>query len=186
MNCACIIPAKGNSTRLPKKNLQELGGMTLVERAIICAKNAGIFSDIIVSTNDLEIARIAHSHGVTIRRRPEVLCADGVEWAPVIADALATLDYACGSFCILAPTSPLRTPAQVREAWRMFRMNGAELLSTVDAKGACDGTAVFCQTRRFLADISKFDWTTGYWLTGLGGIDVNTAEDLEKCRALLS
>ena len=71
-----IIPAKGDSKRLPKKNLQQINGLTLVEHAIKYAKDCPYVDDIIVSTEDDNVMDIAYKNGVKGMIRDKFLCGD--------------------------------------------------------------------------------------------------------------
>ena len=71
INSIVIIPAKGDSVRLKKKNLRIISGKTLVEHSIIYAKSSKLSSKIIVSTEDPEISSIAQKYGVTVIGREQ-------------------------------------------------------------------------------------------------------------------
>ena len=62
----CIIPARGGSKRIPKKNIKRFFGKPIIEYSIIAAKESGLFKEIIVSTDDNEIADIALRCGASV------------------------------------------------------------------------------------------------------------------------
>lgn len=66
MRALCIIPARGGSKRIPRKNIRPLFGQPLLARTIATAKASGAFSDIIVSTDDFEIAAVAREAGAAV------------------------------------------------------------------------------------------------------------------------
>ena len=72
----CIIPARGGSKGIKNKNLRLVNGKSLLERAINTAKNAGIFDDIVVSTDSAKIAQTAKDNGIEVWDRPAEL-SDG-------------------------------------------------------------------------------------------------------------
>ncbi len=74
--CVAIIPARGGSKRIPKKNIKEFCGKPLISYSIECAKNSKLFSDIIVSTDCEEIAKVAKNYGAEIQIRPKELADD--------------------------------------------------------------------------------------------------------------
>tara|TARA_Y100000310_G_scaffold323733_1_gene384556 strand:- start:6345 stop:6944 length:600 start_codon:yes stop_codon:yes gene_type:complete len=94
-----IIPAKGDSTRLPKKNLQEINGKSLVELAIDYAKECPYVDEIIVSTENNDIMSVAIENGVRGVIRDEFLCGD-TEVVDVYIDVINNIkeryDYVVG------------------------------------------------------------------------------------------
>ena len=76
MNIA-VIPARGGSKRIPGKNIKDFCGRPMISYSIEVAKISGIFEDIIVSTDNIEIAKIAESYGAKVPfRRPDNLSDD--------------------------------------------------------------------------------------------------------------
>jgi CMP-N-acetylneuraminic acid synthetase len=188
MNVIALIPAKGNSRRLPNKNLLPCAGVPLVTRAIRCAKDAGIFSQIVVSTDSPEIAAIAKEEGdIRVLWRPAILCADGVEWAAVVSHFLATWNYHMDAFAVLPPTTPTRTAFQLRARFKEFVQQGNHgYLATLNFRGQCDGDTVFCTPERFLK-LLQFPWSdaAGAYIQLEQAVDINTAEDLARAEAML-
>ncbi len=124
MNKLAVIPAKGRSTRLPGKNLAQLGGRPLVVWSIDAARDSGLFDRIIVSTDDEGIAAVARAAGAEVPfiRRSE-LTVDGVEVDAVIHDAVkwcAASAMVPEWVCTLQPTSPLRRGEHIRAAWQLL------------------------------------------------------------------
>ncbi|PPA03389.1 pseudaminic acid cytidylyltransferase [Pseudomonas sp. MWU12-2312b] len=111
MNSVAIIPARGGSKRIPRKNLKLFDGVPMIVRSIRTAIDSGLFSQVVVSTDDPAIAELARSAGAQVPfMRPAALADDFTGTAAVIAHALQALreqgqqfDYAC---CIYA-TAPL-------------------------------------------------------------------------------
>ena len=100
-----IIPAKGDSTRLPKKNLQEINGKSLVELAIDYAKECTYVDEIIVSTEDSDIMNIAIKNGVRGMIRDEFLCGD-TEVVDVYVDVVNNIDKRYDYVVGLQPDHP--------------------------------------------------------------------------------
>jgi N-acylneuraminate cytidylyltransferase len=102
-----IIPARGGSKRIPRKNLLPFDGVPMIVRSIRTALESGLFDQVVVSTDDAEIADVARAHGVQVPfLRPADLADDFTGTAAVIMHALQQLpafDYAC---CVYA-TAPL-------------------------------------------------------------------------------
>ena len=92
MNIA-VIPARGGSKRIPRKNIKEFHGKPMIAWAIEAAKRANIFDDIIVSTDDEEIAKIAINYGASVPFiRPVELADDYADTKSVICHAIEWLE----------------------------------------------------------------------------------------------
>jgi len=136
-NSVCIIPAKGYSERLPGKNIKLLGGKPLLAYTIQCALASGLFDDVVVSTEDESVARIAERYGAEVPyRRPANLAANDRGVADVCIDLLRFLrDHRHRRYkttSILLPTSPFRQPQHLREAMGLFHARpGTPVLMSV-------------------------------------------------------
>ena len=126
----CLIPARSGSKRLPGKNIRLLAGKPLIAYTIEAARNSGVFDCICVSTDDEEIAAIAREYGAEVPfMRPAHLANDTARVVDVSRHALgffAEHGHEYESFCVLQPTSPLRTANDIRDAYALFRSNGAD------------------------------------------------------------
>jgi CMP-N,N'-diacetyllegionaminic acid synthase len=134
-NLLCIIPAKGSSTRLKRKNIAMLCGKPMIAYSIEAARDAGIFDEIFVSTDDEEIKNISESLGAVVPyKRPEALSRDP---AGVVDVCLHMIEYfeKNGKFYetlfILLPTSPLRTAEDIISALNVYRKSGVKVLMSV-------------------------------------------------------
>ena len=109
MNIA-IIPARGGSKRIPRKNIKEFCGQPMISYAITAAKESGLFERIIVSTDDEEIACIANKWGAeTPFYRPVELANDYTATTPVIAHAIEacqSLGWKFDNVCCIYPCVP--------------------------------------------------------------------------------
>lgn len=92
MKIDCIIPARGGSKGVPRKNLQKVGELTLLARAIYAAKESQFTDEIYVSTDDQEIFEEAQECGAIAIRRPSELATDEAITPPVIQHALTQID----------------------------------------------------------------------------------------------
>jgi CMP-N-acetylneuraminic acid synthetase len=111
-----IIPARGGSKRLPRKNVALLGGRPLIAHTLEAARASGLFARVIVSTEDREIAAIAAAEGGEVHDRPAALASDTAGVVEVCADVLAGLGELPETFCCLYATAALRGPADIRGA----------------------------------------------------------------------
>ena len=109
MNVA-VIPARGGSKRIPRKNIRLFNGKPMVAWPIGIAKVSGLFEKIIVSTDDEEIASIALEHGAEVPfLRPTELADDHSNTAPVIAhaiSAIASIGINPSFVCCIYPCTP--------------------------------------------------------------------------------
>lgn len=121
-----IIPARGGSKGIPRKNIRCLGGHPLIYYSIQCGLEASKVHGgyILFSTDDEEIAQTAVNCGISVDyMRPEYLGADTTSSRDVMLDAMAWADgrgieYDC--IVLLQPTSPLRTSGDVVEAIELY------------------------------------------------------------------
>lgn len=123
MNIA-IIPARGGSKRIPKKNIKFFYGKPMIAYSIDAALKSGVFDEVYVSTDDIEIANIAIEYGAKIPfMRPAQLADDHTATVPVIKHAiefldenLTGIDYVC---CIYA-TAPFIRPEILKSAYSLI------------------------------------------------------------------
>lgn len=131
----CLIPAKGGSTRLTRKNVISLGGRPLLGWAIDAARDSGMMDRIVVSTEDDAIAGVARKLGVDAPfMRPLHLARDPAGVVDVALHALVTLreqgdDYR--TLVILLPTCPYRSAEDICNAVNLFRQQNGKFLMSV-------------------------------------------------------
>ncbi|MFW2176575.1 MULTISPECIES: pseudaminic acid cytidylyltransferase [unclassified Moraxella] len=116
----CIIPARGGSKRIPRKNIKDFCGKPMLARAIETAKHSQLFEKIIVSTDDGEIAEIARQHGAEVIDRPVELANDYATTVAVIRHAVQ--DFAEKvNVCCLYPCTPLLTSNALTESFDIWQ-----------------------------------------------------------------
>lgn len=127
-----VIPARGGSKRLPRKNVLPLGGKPLICWTIESALEAKLKARIMVTSDDEEILAVARqyeSEGVIAYKRPGELATDTASTADVLIDAVQA-DQAAGhhpnTLVLLQPTSPLRNAEDIRAALSIYREGGCE------------------------------------------------------------
>lgn len=121
-NTLCIIPARGGSKRVPRKNKLPLAGKPLIAYSVEAALKAGVFEDVVVSSDDDEILGIAASSGAATDRRPESLSGDGIRFVEVVEEYLLR-DNIRGRYQNVAgmlPTCPFRTVEDIEGAYNLF------------------------------------------------------------------
>jgi CMP-N,N'-diacetyllegionaminic acid synthase len=132
-----IIPARGGSKGIPKKNLALVGKRSLLSHAIDAAVDSRVLDRVIVDSDDDEIIAAARSHaGVEVPyKRPAALATADATTADTVRHGLAWLrreqDYVPDALMLLEPTCPLRTAADVAEAFHAFQDSGCPCLLTV-------------------------------------------------------
>lgn len=130
MTNIAIIPARGGSKRIPGKNIKSFNGKPIISYAITAALNSGLFSQVVVSTDDDAIADIANSCGAkTPFIRPRKLADDYTPTVPVISHAILAceqlgwkIDYSC---CIY-PCNPFIQVEDLRASLKLLVASKAE------------------------------------------------------------
>lgn len=124
----CVIPARGGSKRIPRKNVKDFLGKPLIAYSIEAALNSGVFERVIVSTDDAEIADVAVKFGAQVPfMRDAALSDDYATSSDAVADAAARLG-GYSRICCLYATAPLITGEILREAYGKFEKAGCEFL----------------------------------------------------------
>jgi CMP-N-acetylneuraminic acid synthetase len=108
-----LIPARGQSKRIPRKNIKMLGGKPLIQWTIDAAKRLPV-KDVVVSTEDEEIAEVSRGLGATVLMRPAELASDMATDLDVVNHFLSAFDT--GVVAYLRPTTPFRDGAVLRKA----------------------------------------------------------------------
>jgi N-acylneuraminate cytidylyltransferase len=128
--CIAVIPARGGSKRIPKKNMKQMCGKPLLAYTIEAAHLSGIFERIIVSTDSLEIAAAARHYGAEIPYMREPNLSDDITpVSAVTVDVLGRLDPSGDKFgyvCQLMPNCPLRTATDIVDSYRQIVDTNAE------------------------------------------------------------
>lgn len=125
MNILAIIPARGGSKSVPRKNIIKVNGKPLISYTINPALKINRLTDVVVSTDDTEIAKISRKLGAQVPFiRPVDLALDQSQSAPVIEHALHFMENLRGfkydAVLMLQPTSPLRTVQHIEESLDLF------------------------------------------------------------------
>ncbi|MDX6423450.1 MAG: CMP-N,N-diacetyllegionaminic acid synthase [Gaiellaceae bacterium] len=128
MDVLGLIPARGGSKGIPRKNLAQVGGRPLLEWTLDAARGATELTRVVVSTDDDEIAAAA---GVEVLRRPVELAADETPMLDVIRHAVAELSP--DVVVVLQPTSPLRRAEHIDGAVRLLLESNADVVVSVVA-----------------------------------------------------
>ncbi len=131
MSTLAVIPVRGGSKGIPRKNLQDVGGKPLVVWTIEQALAAVHDVRVVVSTEDAEIADVARAAGAEVIDRPAELAQDTTATEPVILHAMDTLaaqGYEPQQVMLLQATSPVRRPGTIDRAIEQMTSTGVDSL----------------------------------------------------------
>src|SRR5690348_11806624 len=123
--CLAVIPARGGSKGLPRKNIRPLAGLPLLVHSLRCTARVPRIARTIVSTDDAEIAEVARAHGGDVPFiRPAELARDDTPMLPVLKHALLEVERlegrTYGSLLLVDPTSPGRLPGDIDSAFAIL------------------------------------------------------------------
>ena len=146
MNIA-VIPARGGSKRIPRKNIKIFQGLPVIAYAINAAKESEVFDEVFVSTDDEEIAEVAESFGATIPwLRSKDLSDDYATTVSVMQDAVKRLKLNLmdlENICCIYPATPLLKPS--------FLSQGLETLESADWDYVFSGLKINTPPQRFFS-----------------------------------
>ncbi|WP_281637406.1 cytidylyltransferase domain-containing protein [Flavobacterium marginilacus] len=127
-----IIPARGGSKRIPKKNIQMFGGVPLLVHSIQYAlANKEIIDDVYVSTDDETIKNIALENGAKVIERPQILSGDFEPTVSALKHVLESVKTDVKNVILLQPTNPLRPQNLLKEIFEKYLKENLDSLFTV-------------------------------------------------------
>jgi len=122
MKNIAFIPARKGSKGLPGKNKKLFSGKPLVQWSIEQAMETELFDTVIVSSDDDDVLQIAKDCNATpVERHPE-LAGDDADLDEVMFDFFVRPENECDNICLLPPTSPLRSPTDIKAMYRFVKM----------------------------------------------------------------
>lgn len=131
----CIIPARGGSKRIPKKNIKDFLGKPMIAYSIEATLNSNFFDRVIVSTDDQEIAEVSKQFGAEVPfRRPDELANDYAGTLSVIKHAVEWLEEHAmkpSEVCCLYATAPFIQADFIRQAYKQFQTAQADYCFSV-------------------------------------------------------
>jgi len=138
-NNLCIIPARGGSKRIPRKNIKDFLGKPIIAYSIEAALKSGLFSEVMVSTDDEEIAEVAQKYGAKVPFMRSEKTADDYATTMVVINEVVqqyqvrqrTFDAIC---CIYA-TAPFVTHRHLKASYELFKKKKLDSLFPVIAYG---------------------------------------------------
>ena len=139
----CIIPARGGSKGIPKKNIINFLGKPLLSHSIKYAQDSSLIHKIYVSTDCNEIAKIASEKNVDIIKRPDSISDDFASTESAMIHAVESLNYTPDIIVLIQPTSPLRPKDSLNDALNSYLSNNYDSLLSISP------------THRFFWEIDK-------------------------------
>ncbi|MBT4382343.1 MAG: pseudaminic acid cytidylyltransferase [Candidatus Marinimicrobia bacterium] len=130
-----VIPARGGSKRIPRKNIKVFNGKPIIAWAILAAQESELFDHIVVSTDDDEIKKVSEFFGAIVPFiRPAHLADDHTPTAPVISHAITEMErlyHPVDFACCIYPCSPLLLASDLIEGFDMLRSTGVDFVYPV-------------------------------------------------------
>jgi pseudaminic acid cytidylyltransferase len=187
----CIIPARGGSKRIPRKNIKDFRGHPIIAYSIMAAQKSDVFEKIYVSTEDGEIGDISEKYGAILHKRPKELADSKTGTFAVVkdfvgkynCDDLLSINYVC---CLYA-TCPLINPFDIQTAYQLLSSSKDQNhIISIGYPPLQDAAQIyFSQTDAILHDIQYFDYDTGLLRIAENRVcDINTMEDWENAERM--
>jgi len=125
-----VVPARGGSKGVPRKNLREVGGRPLIEWSIISGQESNCLKSVVVSTDDDEITHVAKQSGALVVVRPTELATDNSQTELTMAHTLNSIPDAdtFSHIVLLQPTAPIRRVGLVDQAIEKMLSDGSDSL----------------------------------------------------------
>lgn len=197
MKRVAIIPARGGSVRIPRKNIIEFHGKPMITYPIQAARQSGLFDKIIVSTDDDEIAACVDSlyrcaieraglpaawSPVQVHRRPP---CDGTMGTQEVAALVLSEIEPCDAACVIYPCTPMITQAELRLGWRLLHSRPwwSAFVMAVHEPLADAGQFYWGWADAFTARLPLISVHTTMAPVPSTYIDINTPEDLRQAEA---
>lgn len=135
MSNVAVITARGGSKRIPRKNIREFCGKPIIAYSIEAALKCGMFDEVMVSTDDTEIADISRKYGAKVPFfRSEDTSNDFATTMDVLNEVLVnytSLGYEFEYMCCIYPTAPFVTASKIKDGYENFKKNNVDMLIPV-------------------------------------------------------
>lgn len=135
MSILCIITARGGSKRIPRKNIRDFLGRPIIAYSIEAAIESGIFDEVMVSTDDGQIADVARRYGASVPfMRSDAASSDLASTGDVLREVLDRYEEMGKTFDLFScvyPTAPFVTAEKLRNALELLRKSDADALTPV-------------------------------------------------------
>lgn len=152
MNILGLIPARGGSKGVPRKNIKLMAGKPLIAYSVESAINSKYINQIVVSTEDPEIGKTAIDYGAEFIKRPKKFAQDESPTIDAVSHVIEYLDQKPDLIVLLQPTSPLRNSEDIDSAIDLFMGNVCQAVVSVCE---LDHPKIFKIEHNFLKTILK-------------------------------
>jgi len=181
MNIACIIPARGGSKRIPRKNVMEFCGKPLIAWSIEQAKASQYIEDVYVSSDDDEILKVATEYGAIKIKRPRELATDSSLSEPALIHALGNMDNP-DVVVFLQATSPVRGENDIDDAITQFITREVDSLFSVSPSQKENGSIYIFKSDEFMKYKSRkarcsMVYTMPWWKSW----EIDCPKDVKVC-----
>ena len=150
-----IVPARGGSKGVPRKNVRPLGGKPLLQWTVEAARASVHIDRLVLSTDDDEIARLGRTIGIEVPfMRPSAAASDEATADAVIDHALASLDEPFDYLVLLQPTSPLRSATDIDGCLDLLAASDADSCVSVVPSHVKPEWLFFVDRSAFLVPVS--------------------------------
>lgn len=154
-SAVAIITARGGSKRIPRKNIKSFCGKPIIAYSIEAALESGLFDDVIVSTDDEEIAETARRYGASVPFMRSTKNSDDYSGTPdvlvEVLEALSDLGREYEEFCCIYPTAPFVTPQKLADGRALLSEEGVDSVFPVTAFSFPPQRGVFINDGRMVA-----------------------------------
>ena len=131
----CVITARGGSKRIPRKNIKDFLGKPIIAYSIEAALKSGLFDEVMVSTDDGEIASIARQYGASVPFMRSVKTSDDYATTnDVLAEVISEYknnNKFFSAICYLYPTAPFVTPEKLKQAFQILETSQCDFVLPV-------------------------------------------------------
>ena len=180
-----LIPARGGSVRIPRKNIRPFRGRPIIEYSIAAARACPLFGAVLVSTDDDEIADVSRKAGAFVHRRAN---DDGTRGTQEVACAalFESLEFDPEQVCVIYATCPMLRPVDLHRGWVELERRGATYAMSVQAEPLADAGCYYWGStdafRRMVPLIAPH--TVMVPLQADRTCDINTPEDWARAESM--
>ena len=183
-----IIPARGGSRRIQRKNIRDFHGKPIMAYSIETAQRSGLFSQVYVSTDSDEIGEVAQAYGAKRLGREYEEAQDHIGTQQVMRGALRRIwsDYITHACCIY-PTAPMMTVNDLKHAWDLLQRNppAEYVFAVAEEPFGPAGMFYFGRASAFIRDLPLVAETSIMIpIPPTRAIDINVDEDWVKAEAM--
>lgn len=162
MSNLCVIPARGGSKRIPRKNIKDFCGKPIIAYSIQTALQSGLFDDVVVSTDDAQIAEVAKEYGASVPFfRDKSLADDFTGTTPVVANAIKEMQKLGKNYqfvCCIYATSPFLKDEFLKDAYKKLKESNKEFAFSI-----CEFNAPIFRSFKKLEDSSvEMFWSENF------------------------